>query len=317
MPVECTAGDELPSNRASREATARWRSACRGLCGGHASSLTRVTDNDWRESDTAADVRRRGTGPGGAASVGACVTLVDDVAGSGDLPCRTDVEIALLLVSRRHRYRGATGGRRAAVSTASRTTCAGTSSCARGSSDRRDRYFASAGARARLGDRDRSRGTRGRRHRTRRGRRPGRDPTQRVPARGGRRGAPGEPFSLQSVGHAPVLFRGYRRRTRAPGWTTRWPRGRSGRCAGGAGCGATRSPTASLALGPAVLRTTRPSRSADRPPRLGARGAETRLRGLFRGAAARAASAEPRLGPAGLRRERRLDGEWAQAPATP
>lgn len=34
------------------------------------------------------------------------VTLVDDVAGSGDLPFRTDVEIALLLVSRRHRYEG-------------------------------------------------------------------------------------------------------------------------------------------------------------------------------------------------------------------
>jgi MOSC domain-containing protein YiiM len=34
------------------------------------------------------------------------VTDVDDVAGSGDLPFRTDVEIALLLVSRRHRYEG-------------------------------------------------------------------------------------------------------------------------------------------------------------------------------------------------------------------
>lgn len=34
------------------------------------------------------------------------VTPVDDVAGSGDLPYRTDVEIALLLVSRRHRYAG-------------------------------------------------------------------------------------------------------------------------------------------------------------------------------------------------------------------
>lgn len=31
---------------------------------------------------------------------------VDDVAGPGDLPFRTDVEIALLLVSRRHRYEG-------------------------------------------------------------------------------------------------------------------------------------------------------------------------------------------------------------------
>ena len=36
----------------------------------------------------------------------ACVTPVDDVAGPGDLPFRTDVEIALLLVSRRHRYEG-------------------------------------------------------------------------------------------------------------------------------------------------------------------------------------------------------------------
>ncbi|MFS2074017.1 molybdenum cofactor biosysynthesis protein, partial [Curtobacterium sp. CT11-133] len=34
------------------------------------------------------------------------MTDVDDVAGSGDLPYRTDVEIALLLVSRRHRYEG-------------------------------------------------------------------------------------------------------------------------------------------------------------------------------------------------------------------
>ncbi|WP_254789429.1 molybdenum cofactor biosysynthesis protein [Curtobacterium sp. YR515] len=34
------------------------------------------------------------------------MTLVDDVADSGDLPCRTDVEIALLVVSRRHRYEG-------------------------------------------------------------------------------------------------------------------------------------------------------------------------------------------------------------------
>ncbi|SDQ10548.1 hypothetical protein SAMN02800687_0330 [Curtobacterium sp. UNCCL20] len=31
---------------------------------------------------------------------------VDDVAGPGDLPFRTDVEIALLLASRRHRYEG-------------------------------------------------------------------------------------------------------------------------------------------------------------------------------------------------------------------
>lgn len=36
----------------------------------------------------------------------ACVTPVDDVAGPGDLPFRTDVEIAMLLVSRRHRYEG-------------------------------------------------------------------------------------------------------------------------------------------------------------------------------------------------------------------
>ncbi|TDN45361.1 hypothetical protein EDF64_103285 [Curtobacterium flaccumfaciens] len=36
----------------------------------------------------------------------ACVTSVDDVAGPGDLPFRTDVEIAMLLVSRRHRYEG-------------------------------------------------------------------------------------------------------------------------------------------------------------------------------------------------------------------
>ena len=34
------------------------------------------------------------------------VTSVDDVAGPGDLRYRTDVEIALLLVSRRHRYEG-------------------------------------------------------------------------------------------------------------------------------------------------------------------------------------------------------------------
>lgn len=34
------------------------------------------------------------------------MTSVDDVAGSGDLPFRTDVEIALLLVSGRHRYEG-------------------------------------------------------------------------------------------------------------------------------------------------------------------------------------------------------------------
>lgn len=34
------------------------------------------------------------------------VTSVDDVAGPGELPYRTDVEIALLLVSPRHRYEG-------------------------------------------------------------------------------------------------------------------------------------------------------------------------------------------------------------------
>ncbi|WP_439693020.1 molybdenum cofactor biosysynthesis protein [Curtobacterium sp. SP.BCo] len=34
------------------------------------------------------------------------MTSVDDVAGPDDLPFRTDVEIALLLVSRRHRYEG-------------------------------------------------------------------------------------------------------------------------------------------------------------------------------------------------------------------
>lgn len=34
------------------------------------------------------------------------VTSVDDVAGPGDLPFRTDVEVALLLVSPRHRYEG-------------------------------------------------------------------------------------------------------------------------------------------------------------------------------------------------------------------
>ncbi|MBF4614373.1 molybdenum cofactor biosysynthesis protein [Curtobacterium sp. VKM Ac-1376] len=34
------------------------------------------------------------------------MTLADDVAGLDDLPFRTDVEIALLLVSRRHRYEG-------------------------------------------------------------------------------------------------------------------------------------------------------------------------------------------------------------------
>lgn len=34
------------------------------------------------------------------------VTPVDDLAGSGDLPVRTDVEIAMLLVSGRHRYEG-------------------------------------------------------------------------------------------------------------------------------------------------------------------------------------------------------------------
>jgi hypothetical protein len=34
------------------------------------------------------------------------VTSEDDVAGPGDLPFRTDVDIALLLVSRRHRYEG-------------------------------------------------------------------------------------------------------------------------------------------------------------------------------------------------------------------
>lgn len=34
------------------------------------------------------------------------VTSADDVADPGDLPCRTDVEIALLLVSGRHRYEG-------------------------------------------------------------------------------------------------------------------------------------------------------------------------------------------------------------------
>jgi MOSC domain-containing protein YiiM len=34
------------------------------------------------------------------------VTSVDDVAGAGDLPSHTDVEIAMLLVSRRHRYEG-------------------------------------------------------------------------------------------------------------------------------------------------------------------------------------------------------------------
>lgn len=34
------------------------------------------------------------------------MTSVDDVAGSGALPFRTDVEVAMLLVSRRHRYEG-------------------------------------------------------------------------------------------------------------------------------------------------------------------------------------------------------------------
>ena len=34
------------------------------------------------------------------------VTSVDDVAGPGDLPCRTDVVVELLLASARHRYEG-------------------------------------------------------------------------------------------------------------------------------------------------------------------------------------------------------------------
>ena len=74
----------------------------------------------------------------------------------------------------------------------------------------------------------------------------------------------GEPFSLDS-GAGKWRSAGTGRRTPAPGWTTRSRRAPSGRCADGAGCGATRSPTVCSPSGPRCSARPTPSRRADRP----------------------------------------------------
>ncbi|WIB77362.1 molybdenum cofactor biosysynthesis protein [Curtobacterium sp. MCPF17_002] len=184
------------------------------------------------------------------------MTSVDDVAGSGDLPYRTDVEIAVLLVSRRHRYAGRPAD---GALPAEGSELPDRVELRAGLGIVGDRYFASRAhvhasvtiiglesleaVGAELGV-----------------------PVDPVATRRNvvLRGADvealrGEPFSLESVGSgAPVLFRGYRPANPcawmdhevAPG-AFRAMRGRGGvRC----------DPESDgvLTLGPAVLRTARP-----------------------------------------------------------
>ncbi len=181
------------------------------------------------------------------------VTSVDDVAGPGDLPFRTDVEVALLLVSPRHRYEGRPAdGALPAEGPELRDRI----DLRAGLGIVGDRYFA---ARAHVHATVTVIGLEGL------------DAVAEAvgaaidPAATRRnvylRGADvealrGEPFSLESPGSGASRSRsrargpaarcasgGTGRRTRAHGWTTRWRRGPSGRCGGAAGCGVTRSPT--------------------------------------------------------------------------
>lgn len=187
-----------------------------------------------------------------------CVTLVDDVAGPGDLPCRTDVEIVLLLVSRRHRYEGRPADGALPVVDGEPDDMRGHVELRAGLGIVGDRYFAS---RAHVHASVTVIGLEGLEAV---GTALGADVDPAATRRNVfLRGADvealrGEPFSLQSVGHAPVLFRGYRPANPcawmdhevAPG-AFRAMRGRGGvRC----------DPESDgvLALGPAVLRTTRP-----------------------------------------------------------
>lgn len=187
------------------------------------------------------------------------VTSVDDVAGPGDLPHRTDVEIAVLLVSRRHRYEGRPADGALPVLPTDPDERRDRIELRAGLGIVGDRYFASRAhvhasvtfiglesleaVAAELGVAVDPAATR-----------------RNVFLRGADVEAlRGEPFSLESAaGSGPVLFRGYRPANPcawmdhevAPG-AFRAMRGRGGvRC----------DPESDgvLALGPAVLRTARP-----------------------------------------------------------
>ncbi len=169
------------------------------------------------------------------------VTSVDPVAGPGDLPFRTDVEVAMLLVSPRHRYEGRPAdGALPAEGPELRDRI----DLRAGLGIVGDRYFA---ARAHVHATVTVIGLEGL------------DAVGEAvgaavdPAATRRnvylRGADvealrGEPFSLESPGPAArCASGGTGRRTRARGWTTRWHRVPSGRCGDAAGCAVTRSPT--------------------------------------------------------------------------
>lgn len=181
-----------------------------------------------------------------------------DLAAHVDLPFRTDVEIALLLVARRHRYEGRPADGAVPVRPDDPDELRGRIELRAGLGIVGDRYFA---ARAHVHASVTVIGLEGLEHV---GRSLGAtiDPVatrRNVFLRGADVEAlRGEPFSLQSPGVGAVLFRGYRPANPcawmdhevAPG-AFRAMRGRGGvRC----------DPESDgvLALGPAVLRTTRP-----------------------------------------------------------
>ncbi|WFR67379.1 molybdenum cofactor biosysynthesis protein [Curtobacterium flaccumfaciens] len=177
------------------------------------------------------------------------MTSVDDVAEPGDMPYRTDVEIAMLLVSRRHRYEGRPADGALPVLADDPDELREQIELRRGLGIVGDRYFAS---RAHV---HASVTVIGLEALEAVGEELGKvvDPTatrRNVFLRGADVEAlRGEPFSLSGPAGGPgrSCSAGTVPRTRVRGWTTRWRRGRSGRC--GTGRGAVR---------PGVRRRARP-----------------------------------------------------------